>query len=522
MPNAERNMNKQDQQNNQDHQDHRDQRERDPDQDEHGIDQLSAAETARLVRSGELSPTQSLEAAIRRIERRNPSLNAFVHLGFEQARASARLLEQRLYAGEDVGVLAGVPTAVKDLFGHYPGWPATIGGIPSFRRRVAGSMSVYPRRMEGAGAIVVGMTNSPVLGYRGTCDNLLFGPTSNPFDVSRNSGGSSGGSAAAVADGMLAVAGANDGGGSIRIPAAWCGVVGFQPSQGVVPQTARPDAFDHVSPYIYDGPVARTVEDTALALSALAGYDSADPLAIAGGVDWMAQLQRAVAGMHIGLSLTLGGFPVETRIQLAIERAARVFESLGAHVTLVDFALPLPHGQLSALWCKLVGTRMLAGVEGLKAEGIDLLASEDDLPEAVRASIEAARGMPLAEIQAAQRIRTAVYDAFEATFSRVDLLLAPTVGCLAVENMARGQTVGPSAIGGEAVDPLIGWALTYLTNFSGHPSASVPAGLVDGLPVGLQIIGRRRGDADVLAACAEFERAQPWAGSYALTRQRSL
>lgn len=486
------------------------------------IDELSAAQTARLVNSGELSPTQSLEAAIRRIEARNPSLNAFVHLGFEDARKQARKLEQRLAHGEDVGVLAGVPTAIKDLFGHYPGWPATVGGLPALKHQKADDLSVFPDRTQRAGAIVLGLTNSPAFGYRGTCDNALFGATNNPFDVTRNSGGSSGGSAAAVADGMLALAGANDGGGSIRIPAAWCGVVGFQPSYGMVPQLARPNGFDHVSPFIYDGPVARTVEDVALTMSALAHYNPGDPLSIDVGFDWMAQLRRSVKGMRIGLSLDLGGFAVDQKVREAVANAARVFESLGAHVTLVDFALPRPQQELSALWCKLVGTRMLAGVEGLRAQGIDLLRDENDLPAPIRAAIEDARGMTLAEIQTAQTVRTAVYDAFEAVFRDVDLLLTPTVGCLAVKNMARGETVGPSEIDGRAVDPLIGWALTYLTNFSGHPAASVPAGMVDGLPVGLQIIGRRRGDADVLAACAEFERAQPWAASYALTRRRVL
>ena len=484
------------------------------------IDALSAAETARLVRARRLSPSEALEAAIRRIESRNPALNAFVHLGLDDARKSARRLEQRLFDGEYVGVLAGVPTAMKDLFGHYPGWPATLGGVPALKDNRADATSLFPDRMQRAGAIVVGATNSPVFGFRGTCDNELFGPTRNPFDLSRNSGGSSGGSAAAVADGMLALAGANDGGGSIRIPAAWCGVFGFQPSQGVVPQAARPNGFDLVAPFVYDGPLARTVEDAALAMSALAGYDSADPTSVAPPMDWMEPLRRSVAGMRIGLSLDLGGFAVEPRVADAIHRAALVFERLGAEVSLVDF--PLRHSQqsLSALWCRLVGTRMLSGLEGFKARGLDLMTTAQ-VPQEVLDCIDDARGMTLAQIHAAQETRTSVYDSFEATFQKVDLLLTPTVGCLAVKNdAARGRTVGPSRIEGVAVDPLIGWALTYLTNFTGHPAASVPAGLVDGLPVGLQIVGRRRADADVLAASAEFERAQPWAHSYPFARER--
>lgn len=477
------------------------------------IDALSAAETARLVRAHRLSPSEVLEAAIRRIEARNPALNAFVHLGFDDARKSARRLEQRLFDGEDVGVLAGVPTAMKDLFGHYPGWPATIGGIPALRDSRADALSLFPDRMQRAGAIVVGTTNSPVFGFRGTCDNEMFGPTRNPFDLTRNSGGSSGGSAAAVADGMLTLAGANDGGGSIRIPAAWCGVFGFQPSQGVVPQIARPNGFDHVAPYIFDGPVTRTVEDAALAMSALASYDTSDPTSVATPIDWMAPLRRSVAGMHIGLSLDLGGFAVEPKVADTIRRAALVFERLGAKVSLINF--PLRHSQqsLSALWCRLVGTRMLAGLEGFKAQGLELMTTAQ-VPQEVLDCIEDAKGMTLAQIHTAQETRTSLYDSFEATFQKVDLLLTPTVGCLAVKNMARGRTVGPSSIEGVAVNPLIGWALTYLTNFTGYPAASVPAGLVEGLPVGLQIIGRRRADADVLTASAAFERAQPWAHTY--------
>lgn len=485
------------------------------------LDDLSAARTAVLVRSGELSPTDALEAAIKRIERRNPSLNALVHTGFDDARRVAKKLERRLAAGEDIGILAGVPTVMKDLFGEYPGWPSTIGGIPALKNHRAQRFSLFPQRMQDAGAIVLGATNSPVLGFRGTCDNELFGPTRNPFDVSRNSGGSSGGSTAAVADGMLAVAGANDGGGSIRIPAAWCGVYGFQPSLGTVPEAVRPNGFDNLSPYIYDGPVSRTVEDAALALSALTTYDPSDPLSVVSSLDWMAQLGRSVAGMKIGLAVNLGVFPVDAKVAAAVTRAAGVFERLGAHVTLIDFPLPYSQQELSALWCTLVAPRMLAGINAFASAGVDLR-KPGQLPAAVLEWIDRARGISLAEIHAAQIVRTAVYDAFETSFQSVDLLLSATVGCMPVKNLAGGKTVGPDSIEGEPVDPLIGWALTYLTNFTGHPAASIPVGLVDGLPLGMQIIGRRRGDGDVLAASAAFEREQPWAPIYEVTRQRQL
>ncbi|MEA2179962.1 MAG: amidase [Solirubrobacteraceae bacterium] len=173
---------------------------------------------ARLARR-ELSAVEVMDATLSRIERRNPSITAFVHEAFEEARASAQDADRRLTAGDPVGPLHGVPTAMKDLFDFKPGWPVTFGGIPALRDHRVDAYCVWAERMEAAGAIIVGRTNSPALGLRGVTDNLLFGPTRNPFDVGRNSGGSSGGAAAAVADGLVPFAEGTDAGGSIRIPA---------------------------------------------------------------------------------------------------------------------------------------------------------------------------------------------------------------------------------------------------------------------------------------------------------------
>lgn len=184
------------------------------------LDYASATEIARLVRTRQISAADVTEHAIARIEARNRSINAFVYTDFEQARNRAKDLDVRIRAGEDVGPLAGVPTAIKDLFNFYPGWPSTLGGIRCLRDFKLDVKSRYATKMEEAGAVVLGITNSPVLGFRGTTDNDLYGPTRNPFDLSRNSGGSSGGTSAAVADGLLPIGDGTDGGGSIRIPAA--------------------------------------------------------------------------------------------------------------------------------------------------------------------------------------------------------------------------------------------------------------------------------------------------------------
>src|ERR1700736_1063747 len=247
----------------------------------------SAADLARRIRRRELSPVDVMTATIERIERRNPSLNAFVHVDFEQAMDRARAAEAAARSDAPLGPLHGVPAAMKDLFDFKPGWPATFGGIRALRHQVIDAYCHFAERMEQAGAILVGKTNAPIMGLRGIADNYLFGVTHNPFDLTRNSGGSSGGSAAVVADGLIPIGGAHDGGGSIRIPSAWCGVFGFQSSFGRVPGVVRPNAFEWVSPFVYDGAVARTVEDGALAMTALAAYDSADVLSDRERVDWV-------------------------------------------------------------------------------------------------------------------------------------------------------------------------------------------------------------------------------------------
>src|SRR5439155_4154138 len=261
------------------------------------------------IRRHQLSPVEVVDAFIERIEQRNKSLNAFVYLGFEDARKRAKEAEQALMAGAALGPLHGVPTAMKDLFDFKPGWVSTFGGVRAFKNLVVDLYCTYAERIERAGAILLGKTNSPVMGFRGTCDNYWFGPTRNPFDLSRNTGGSSGGSAAAVADGLVPIAEGTDGGGSIRIPASWCGVYGFKASFGRVPYVSRPNAFSGDIPFLFEGTLTRTVEDAALGLTALAGYHPGDPLSLDERVDFMSALGRPVKGMRIAYSPNLDVFP---------------------------------------------------------------------------------------------------------------------------------------------------------------------------------------------------------------------
>ena len=257
---------------------------------------MTATDMAARIRRRQLSPVEVVDAVIERIEARNPSLNAFVFKGYEDARQRAEQAEHAVVSGEELGPLHGVPTAMKDLFDFKPGWPATFGGVRALKDLVIDAYCVFAERVEKAGAILIGKTNSPVMGFRGVCDNYLFGPTSNPFDTTLNTGGSSGGSAAAVADGLVPFAEGTDGGGSIRIPAAWCGVYGYKASFGRVPMVMRPDAFAGTNPFIYEGPITRTVEDAALVLNALSGYDARDPYSLDEDVDFLPATRRSIRG----------------------------------------------------------------------------------------------------------------------------------------------------------------------------------------------------------------------------------
>jgi amidase len=484
---------------------------------------MTATDMAARIRRRQFSPVEVVDAVIERIEQRNPSLNAFVFKGYDDARRRAEQAEHAVLAGEELGPLHGVPTAMKDLFDFKPGWPATFGGVRALKDLVIDAYCVFAERIERAGAILIGKTNSPVLGFRGVTDNYLFGPTSNPFDTTVNTGGSSGGSAAAVADGLVPFAEGTDGGGSIRIPAAWCGVYGYKASFGRVPMVMRPDAFAATNPFIYEGPLSRTVEDAALVLGALSGYDARDPYSLDEDVDFLPATRRSIRGMRIAYSPDLDVFPVDPRIAQVVRGAVDAFKEAGAHVEEVKLGIKRDQRELSDLWCRLIIPLSCVAFERMRAGGFDLLGEhrEDFPPEFLR-WVDSGMGMTVLEQLADQEMRTEVYDALQGVLGNYDLLVCPTVSAMQVKNGTDGNTLGPAEVNGVEVDRLIGWCMTYVCNFSGHPAASIPAGFAGDLPVGMQIIGRRYADADVLAASAAFERLRPWHASYARCAERPL
>lgn len=479
------------------------------------IDDLNASQLAALVRSREVRAREATEAALRRIDRDNPAVGAVTFLDADAALDTADAIDGRLDRGEPVGPLAGVPTLVKDLYVSVPGWPSTLGGIPSLRdeRVPDGAWSAYARAVTDADAVILGQTNSSSFGFRGVTDNALFGPTRNPFDLERNAGGSSGGSAAAVAAGIVPVAGASDAGGSIRIPSAWCNTFGFQPSAGVVPSCPRPLGF-HLGPYLYEGPVTRTVADAELLMRSLASTTPRDPTSVPPRAPGPSSpLERGVEGLRIGYLRDFGAFPVASAVARVIDDAVATFADLGATVEPVEMTMPATHEAMTDMWLRAMGTLMLADFDAYRRRGIDL-AKDPGVPEAAIRWAERAECMSIRELVADRVLRTAILDAMTSLHERYDLLVGPTVIALPVRNADDGTTIGPSTVAGVEVDPLIGWCPAYLTNFTGAPSASVPAGLADGLPVGMLVVGRRYSDGDVFAASAAFEEARPWAHLY--------
>lgn len=462
----------------------------------------SAVELGRLYRERSLSPLELTKAQIERIDALDPALGAYITLTPEIAFEQAAEAEARFHAGEPLGPLDGVPIGIKDLEEHVAGVPTSFG-IPALRNYIPEEDSLYVRRLRDAGCVFLGKTNTPEVGHKGVTDNRVIGPTSTPFDIERNAGGSSGGAAASVAAFFSPLAQGGDGGGSIRIPAANCGVFGFKASFGMVPYISRPNAFSGKAPFCHVGPLARTVADARLMLDALVGPSGRDPFSLP-SLD-LPGSGKAAGDLRIAYSPDLGVFEVAPEVATCVERAVTGWAAAGAAVEQVNFALPIAQQELADLWVRQVGLGLAAELGDLPGEAIE------QLPPEPLSWMHAARLRRALEVSADEVLRTRVLDAVEDLLEDFDVLACPTLTVPPVLNRTDGRTVGPSEVGGRTVEPCIGWCMTHPFNFTGHPAASVPAGLTaNGLPVGLQLVGRRHQDAVLLDLCAEFEQARPW------------
>jgi amidase len=456
-----------------------------------------AAKLGALYRAGKVSPLEVMRAVLDRIDRVNPQINAVVTLARESALRDARRATAALRRGVALPPLFGIPVGIKDVT-PTRGLRTTYGSR-LFADHVPDADALVVERLRAAGAIVIGKTNTPEFAFGPNTFNAVFGVTRNPWDPSRTPGGSSGGSAAALASGMCPLAEGTDLGGSLRGPASFCGVVGFRTTPGLIPRYPSVLAWDT---YSVEGPMARTVGDTALMLSVMAGPDDRAPLSYAADVRAFLAAARApsVKGWRIAWTPDLGGLvDIDGEVRLVFERAVGVFRSLGARV---DAACP----DMSDVPEIVRLTRALLMV----ARHADKLPRwRATLQEGLVENTEQGLALSASELAQGEVLRARQWQRVREFLAGRDLLITPTAAVppFPVEH--------PHAI--EVNGRLVGKALarsflTYAFSVLGLPAISIPCGFTrGGLPVGLQIVGRRRGEAAVLRAAAAFEAAQPWA-----------
>ena len=348
-------------------------------------------------------------------------------------------------------------------------------------------------RLYAAGGVMLGKTNTPELGWKGDSGNRVFGPTFNPWNLERTAGGSSGGAAAAVASGIGPLAQGSDGAGSIRIPAAFCGIFGFKQSFGLVPQYPASAVGD----LSHLGPLTRTVRDAALMLNAIAGADDRDRLSWSSGLDYLAGLDAGVAGLRVAWSPTLGYARVAPAVREATERAVQVFENLGCRVEAVDPDLPDPAEIIDVMWSGAMGGYFAGRLDEVR----------DLIDVSLLAVVERTASLTAAQLANAQQRRNTYYTGMREFMGRFDLLLTPTMPATAF-TAGRDE---PDDWQRATLAPLDWTPFTFPFNLTGQPAATVPCGLdADGLPIGLQIVGNWRDDPTVLRAAATFEQAAPW------------
>jgi Asp-tRNA(Asn)/Glu-tRNA(Gln) amidotransferase A subunit family amidase len=465
-----------------------------------------ASSMAAAVRAGEVTSQELVGDVLRRVEQYDGRVNAFTVVLREQALAAAREADARRAAAArdcDDAVTAlppllGVPVSVKDHI-WMAGVPATNGSA-ALRDFVPDRDAVPVARLRAAGAVVVGKTNNPEFCYRGYTDNDVWGLTRNPWSLDRTPGGSSGGAAASVAYGGPPIAIGTDGGGSVRIPAAFCGLVGHKPTFGLVPKMPGFRAWPTLS---VDGPLTRTVRDAALALSVMAGAAAEDDLSWPVDVgDLRAAVEHPVdlSSVRVAVSEDLGWASVEPVVRSSFRRAVDALADAGAQVVETGPDTPYP----TPLW------NDIAVPEGFASEGPLLAAHGDLIAAGTREIIEAGRSTSAQSYLDAQHQRVEYTRRWEAFFADHDVLLTPSVPLPAF----GVDVTGPASIDGTPVDPFFDdWCMLSLpANLTGQPSCAVPTGFDDGgLPVGMQITGPRWSDGAVLAVAAAHERLTPWA-----------
>jgi amidase len=452
---------------------------------------ISTVEMARLIRTKKLSAREALAAHLKQIEQVNPKVNAMVTLVPEMAAAAAAKADEMQARKQPVGPLHGVPVAHKDLL-ETRGIRTTFGS-PLYKDYIPTEDDLVVERMGRAGAITIGKTNTPEFGSGSQTFNTVFGATHNPYDLTKTCGGSSGGAAVALACGLAPVASGSDTGGSLRNPAAFCNVVGFRPSIGRVPNPKAAFAWFTLST---SGCLGRSVADLALVLSTIAGPDSRAPLSINEPGDRLARpLGRSFKGVRVAWFKDLGGVPFDPRVRVVVDGHRKTFESLGCIVEQAepDFA-PAE-----------IAFRMLRAWNSATTYGARLHEHPDAFKDTLRGEIEEGLRLTGADLARAETAHGQLWRRFQAFLEKYEYFVLPTTQLPPFDL----NTPYPTEIAGVKFDNYIDWMKScWYISATGNPAASVPGGFTpEGLPVGVQIVGRNKEDFSVLQMAHAFEQA---------------
>ncbi len=450
-----------------------------------------ATELARMIEAKEVSPTEVLDSVLDRMDAVEPQVHAFITVTDDLAREEAAAATERAHRGERISPMDGIPYSIKDL--ENTAGIRTTHGTRFFADDVPDSDSVVAGRLRSSGGVLLGKTNTPAFGWKDMADNLVAEPTVNPWDTSRTTGASSGGAAAAVAAGMGPLAQGSDGAGSIRIPAALCGVVGFKPSFGRIPVHPIREYWAHRT---HMGPLTRTVADAALMTSVMAGDDDRDPLSLTSDMGEFAPLpasDRPLSGRTIRYSPDLGYGAVSAEVVQIVAEAVSVLEELGGSVE-----EKAPGWEDPSRFHRVIYSSGLAvGVGPLADQEPDWL--EDDL----KRLIEYGRSHSAVDLRTAEIQRGRLYDAARTLFEEIDLLVTPA---MPLEAWSAEPGPGPQEIDGVRLGARGRSFLLNPFNLTGQPAISIPCGWTEaGLPVGVQIVGRRNQDIDVLQVAHVLE-----------------
>jgi aspartyl-tRNA(Asn)/glutamyl-tRNA(Gln) amidotransferase subunit A len=456
---------------------------------------MPATEMAAAIKQKKISPVEVIDAILNRIDKINPKINAYVTLTAEAARSAAKAAEDAVMKGKALGPLHGVPVSIKDLV--FTKGIRTTFGSKLYEHFIPDEDCAFVEKLKAAGAIILGKTNTPEFGLIANTDNPVFGPTRNPWNLTKTPGGSSGGAAAAAAAALGPLHHGNDGGGSIRIPSSFCGVYGLKPQFGRV---ARQPALHGFETLAAEGSLTRTVADGALMLSVMAGPDERDHFSLpTQEMNLIKAVKGGVKGCKAAWSPNLGYAVVDPEVRDITRKAARQFEHLGCKVEEItaDFL------NMGSDWLTLVICETAAAVEQRREEWEKVMYSVYK-PFIPMADTFTSRDMAMAQFH-----REDLWAKIHQIFEKYDFLLTPTMPITAFD---VETPLGPTKIDGQDVSPTAVPCFTLPFNFTGQPAATVPCGFTkEGLPVGLQIVGRRYDEATVIRASAAFEKACPWA-----------